>query len=167
MSVTLNAIQHVGLIVGDMPTMKAFYTQLLGAEPAIETELALPKMSGQLQADHPAIRIALYKLAGWAIELVQYVNPKGAEAPQRTNDIGGKHICFKVDDIEEVYASLSEAGVPFHDAPVHFGEEGGPLCGFAFAYFRDPEGNILEVMQEPSKATQIANKVSEALDRLG
>jgi catechol 2,3-dioxygenase-like lactoylglutathione lyase family enzyme len=83
---------------------------------------------------------------GARFELLQYVWPAGEAAPSASlpNTRGLRHIAFEVDDLDETYARLSEAGVRFVSPPVAvpFGVAGAirkRLC-----YCHDPDGVIVE-----------------------
>jgi catechol 2,3-dioxygenase-like lactoylglutathione lyase family enzyme len=49
-----------------------------------------------------------------------------------------------VEDIDASYAELSARGVPFHVPPEDFPDEAPTM---RIAFFRDPDGNVLELVQ--------------------
>ncbi len=56
--------------------------------------------------------------------------------------IGLKHLAFSVDKIEDALAALKEDGItagPIHDKL--------PVPGLRICFFNDPEGNIIELME--------------------
>jgi catechol 2,3-dioxygenase-like lactoylglutathione lyase family enzyme len=79
-------------------------------------------------------------------EFTQYAHPVPGPNDGALYDTGRTHICFRVDDIEAAYAELTARGVVFNGRPVHI--DSGPLIGCAFAYFHDPDGVLLEILED-------------------
>jgi len=111
-----------GFSVDDIPAAKRFYTETLG--------LAVDEFNGML----------LLKIAGDRDTLVY---PKPDHTPATFTILN-----FPVSDIEKAVDALTERGVTFehYDSSDERGimREGGPLI----AWFRDPAGNVLSVLQE-------------------
>jgi catechol 2,3-dioxygenase-like lactoylglutathione lyase family enzyme len=61
---------------------------------------------------------------------------------------GSAHLALRVDDIEGTRKKLEEAGVAFHSPINHFLEAG--KIEWKWCYFRDPDGIILELVQQDS-----------------
>lgn len=59
-------------------------------------------------------------------------------------------IYFKVDDIQEAYATLSQRGVQFEEKPIFVADMG--TYDLWLGSFRDPEGNVLALMSHVAKA---------------
>lgn len=68
---------------------------------------------------------------------------EAAESAWSTDDLhrGFRHIGFKVDDTDRLFAQVEAAGVPIHLAPLN--AEGG----VRIAFFFDPDGTLLEFVQ--------------------
>ncbi|MFD0633918.1 VOC family protein [Catenulispora yoronensis] len=116
-----------GFSVDDIPAAKQFYSQVLGV-PVTET-------NGMLH---------LHVAGGTDI----LVYPKGPAHKPATFTI----LNFPVADIEAAVKGLKERGVAFEQLP-GVGEDGisragGPLI----AWFKDPAGNWLSVLQEAEAA---------------
>ena len=77
------------------------------------------------------------------LELFQFISPEGrpAEANRPICNPGVTHICLIVDDAWAEYERLSKAGMVFHCPPQDAGSVG------AATYGRDPDGNIVELLQ--------------------
>jgi catechol 2,3-dioxygenase-like lactoylglutathione lyase family enzyme len=58
----------------------------------------------------------------------------------KASDIGSPHVCFKTDDIEELYQKLLTNKAKVHCPPQKMG-------GASLFYFRDPDGIILEAIE--------------------
>jgi catechol 2,3-dioxygenase-like lactoylglutathione lyase family enzyme len=67
------------------------------------------------------------------------------------NMIGYRHIAFIVDDLDKSFEILKGNGVEFFSEPITVSEPES-VKGFRFVYFRDPEGNIIELNKLPEKA---------------
>jgi len=77
-------------------------------------------------------------IGGTTIELMQ--GPAGdMERPSR----GFMHLAFEVDDVDATYADLLMKGVEFFVEPKNVGD-------IRLAFFRDPDGNELELFQSPT-----------------
>ncbi|MBD2054464.1 VOC family protein, partial [Oculatella sp. FACHB-28] len=56
---------------------------------------------------------------------------------------GWRHLAFAVDDVDRAYETLSDRGVEFISPPVTY----DPL-GIRIVYFKDIDGNILELYND-------------------
>ncbi|MBI2865541.1 MAG: VOC family protein [Chloroflexi bacterium] len=138
-------IDHVGIIVDDLPAAKAFFVDL-GLEVLGEGEL-----EGELLDlvvglnDAKTALVTLRSPDGQAnIELVKFYRPADENGMQQhaANTLGIRHIAFVVDDIDAVVARLKEKGVEVFSAVQRY-EDQYKLC-----YIRGPEGIILELAEE-------------------
>jgi catechol 2,3-dioxygenase-like lactoylglutathione lyase family enzyme len=59
--------------------------------------------------------------------------------------MGAAHVCFKVADIRATKAAMEAAGVEFY-SDVNVVDE-GPLAGWRWCYFSDPDGLALELVE--------------------
>ncbi len=65
------------------------------------------------------------------------------EPPFGTEAVGYKHIALLVDSVDEEYARLKALGVEFIMDPATVDS------GLRLAFFKDPDGNVLELLQKP------------------
>jgi glyoxylase I family protein len=66
-----------------------------------------------------------------------------------TNVSGYRHIAFVVSDLDAGYQKLHDAGnIEILSEPVTMTTPRS-IAGFRFVYFRDPEGNIIELNELP------------------
>jgi catechol 2,3-dioxygenase-like lactoylglutathione lyase family enzyme len=142
-------MNHVNINCYDFDRQLAFYRDVLGCvsvarggtpeSGAVFDELGYP---GQHGARTEVLAVG-DQTRGPYIELIQWVQV-GADHRAGPRDIGMARIGFVVDDIDVNYNSLMEAGAdvlgPPHDGGV------GKSRVKAF-FFRDPEGNLLEMLQ--------------------
>ena len=61
------------------------------------------------------------------------------------NYLGAAHVCFKVEDVRATKAELEAKGVQFY-SDVNVVDE-GPLAGWRWVYFSDPDGLALELVE--------------------
>jgi catechol 2,3-dioxygenase-like lactoylglutathione lyase family enzyme len=115
-----------GFAVDDLERAKKFYGETLGLEVSEENGMLWLHIAG-------GTRILIY--------------PKENHTPATFTILN-----FPVDDIEQAVDELRKAGVPFesYEGDLKTDEKGifrggGPLI----AWFRDPAGNILSVLEAP------------------
>jgi predicted enzyme related to lactoylglutathione lyase len=116
---TQSATEGIGIVlhpVSDVGKAKAVYTALLGIEP---------------QAD--AAYYVGYDTAGQHIGLVPNGDPNAMTSPVAY---------WRVADIEQKLAEVTDAGATLKEAPHNVG--GGRLV----ATFTDPDGNLLGLVQD-------------------
>jgi glyoxylase I family protein len=77
------------------------------------------------------------------LELIRYRNYP-AERSALNSRVGAAHVCFEVDDVRGAYSTLRADGVEFISEP-HTDD-----AGTQWVYMRDPDGNVVELIEEPS-----------------
>lgn len=114
-----------GFSVDDIGAAKAFYSQTLG--------IPVSEENGMLQLH----------LAGGRNTLVY---PKAGHVPATFTILN-----FPVDDVEQTVRALTDRGVVFERYPDITADDLGIVRGGgpAIAWFTDPAGNILSVLQGP------------------
>jgi catechol 2,3-dioxygenase-like lactoylglutathione lyase family enzyme len=133
---TTLVFDHVGLSVADLDQQIDFYARALGLTE-IEERIEMPAAQ---------IRTAVLRNpSGLKLELIQ----RGGSTPQRFDDPldgagtqGYFHWALHVDDLDTIYAGMLAAGATGVSAPAPAAREGA-----RFAYIRDPEDNLLELIQ--------------------
>jgi glyoxylase I family protein len=119
--------------------LRSFYVELLG----------LPVVGG-----FPRHDIVFLDAGGTTVEPIG--EPPGAaagdgtETDGRTGLLGWHHLALQVDDVDAAYAELVAAGVAPHSAPESFPPAYATL---RIAFLRDPDGNLLELLQPLSAIT--------------
>lgn len=115
---------HIALKSVDYARAKAFYTQTLG----------LP-IIGQI----PGKEVIFLDIGGTTIELM-------GGAPAALNEppaAGLTHMAFEVDNVDATFIELKAKGVPFTVEPKDAGD-------IRVAFFKDPDGNLLELFRSPT-----------------
>lgn len=143
----ITSINHSGIIVRDLDAMVKFYTEDLGLKVTTRYE-----SHGGEHGDHAGIpgshRLEVFlglDEEGHQIELLYYAIPPSGEGHLDLHQLGATHICFIVDDLKATCDELQAKGVRFARDPWF----GTTPDGFDWgaAYFQDPEGNWLELIQ--------------------
>jgi len=151
---TLRGQDHVGVTVPDLKAAIDFFVDVVGCE-LITTFGPFRDDTGSFMADtlnvHPRAvveQIALLRCRmGSNIELFQYSSPDERDAIPKNSDIGGHHLAFYVDDIEQAAAYLKQRGVTVLAGPLPVTE--GPAAGQIINYFLAPWGLQLELISYP------------------
>jgi catechol 2,3-dioxygenase-like lactoylglutathione lyase family enzyme len=139
----ITAFNHVGISVADLQRSIRFYRDLLGMQVVQEVPFEGEKYDAILGLKGAKGRIAILRLGNLEVEFFEYQRPAGRPAdPQRPVSDGGiAHFCVQVEDLAGMYARLQAAGVVFHCPPLRFGSESA-------TYMRDPDGNVIELLQK-------------------
>lgn len=115
---------HIALKTPDFRRALAFYTKVLGFP---------------IKASIPGKEIVFIDIGGTTIELMQGAPAEGDKRPS----CGLMHLAFQVDDVDATYTELAAKGVAFHITPTNVGD-------IRLAFFRDPDGNELELFSSPT-----------------
>jgi lactoylglutathione lyase len=114
---------HLALATADLERMRAFYVDTLG----------LPQVGV-----FPGGQTIFIDAGSTTIEL-------GAREGWQGTDTGSwRHLAFEVEDVDATYAELTAQGISFRVTPKDVPAD-APVCRVAF--FRDPDGNDLELFQ--------------------
>ncbi|MFD2655034.1 VOC family protein [Gracilibacillus thailandensis] len=109
----IHRIDHVGIIVNDLPATKAFFLDL-GLEVPGETEVNgewVERIIGLNDVRETVVMLGMPE--GQAtVELVKFHTPTDEKGIQQSsaNILGIRHIAFAVEDIEAVVAKLKKNG---------------------------------------------------------
>ncbi len=149
---------HVSLTVADLEKTIAFYTDVMGATvkyrmgpfdareiPAMED--GRDWTEAHVNVPDARLHIAMLQLCdNLGMELFQYERPKdAATTPPRNCDIGSRHICLEVEDVEAAVDYLESNGCRRMAGPIV--ADGGPAPDSLSWYVLDPFGHQLELVQ--------------------
>jgi lactoylglutathione lyase len=144
---TLNMLVplEVGIGVRDLPRMRAFYEQLPGF--VFVSEVIVPPAQATQAAMHQSgyTVVRLQTPYGERIKLIAPNRPPAAEpsAAYILDKANAMYLTFIVDDIQAVVDTWVAAGVDFMTGPQRIEVRKGTYLAFC----RDPEGNVLEIVQ--------------------
>ncbi len=145
---SVHRIDHVGIIVNDLPAAKAFFLELgleMVGEGKVEGEL-VERVTGLRNAKAEIVMLRTPD-GETNIELSKFHSPTDENGIQRSlaNTLGIRHITFVVDDVEAMVAKLKKNGAELV-GEIQTYENEYKLC-----YIRGPEGIILELAEELQK----------------
>jgi catechol 2,3-dioxygenase-like lactoylglutathione lyase family enzyme len=148
-----NVVDSVGITVRDLDRAIAFYTAVLEFQVREQWVLAGDDYERLYGVFGARIRMARLELGAEAIELMEFVAPRfGRAAPpdSRSNDRWFQHVAIIVADMDRAYARLREHGVEHASTgPQRLPDWNSAAGGIEAFYFRDPDGNHLEVLEFP------------------
>lgn len=150
MSLTITGIHHVGIPVSNLQRSIAFYRDVLGGELVFTADAAGPEVATMMDVPEAEVRLAMLRFGTTMIELLEYTHPRGTPYDRRNADVGASHAAFAVGDIAATMRQLEAQGVRFNAAPISVQQ--GPMAGYAFVYFADPDGIPLELVSAPAAA---------------
>lgn len=145
---TVERIEHVGIVVDDLAAALEFFLALgleLDGETSVEGE-AVDRMTGLegVRSD-----LAFLKVPGGhgTLEVVQYRSPVRTEDPQpppQPNTPGLNHLLFAVDDLRATLARLEAQGAELVGEVIDYG------TSYRLCYLRGPGGMIVELAEKLS-----------------
>ena len=153
MATTLRQIDHVNLVVDDIDAMIAFYCDLLGFRVTKQATISGPWIGQTVGLADVEADVAYIDLPhGPRIEFIEYLRPPAARPPglDVANTPGLRHIAFQVDHIHDAVIELQARGVRFLSDVQEVPDTQVTYSGGVkkrLVYFRDPEGNLLELCQ--------------------
>jgi catechol 2,3-dioxygenase-like lactoylglutathione lyase family enzyme len=131
MKISIEAINHVGLVVKDLQVAEQFYANVLG----------LPR--------HHARANWFVLNSTSTLHLIPLADPSAAEPPHHAY----RHVALQVDDLRAVLRVLLAGGVRVFQADFQGGEQevtkgDDPIdFGVGTLFVRDPDGNLIEFLQ--------------------
>jgi catechol 2,3-dioxygenase-like lactoylglutathione lyase family enzyme len=148
-------VLHFSFTVSDIERSIAWYTDVLGLELVHRQRQDNPYTRTLVGFPDAVLEVAQFRIDGVSpglsthmLELIQYVEGGTDVGRPKVNGVGGAHLAVLVDDAHAEYERLIAAGVVFANPPVEV-TAGVNAGGFA-AYFEDPDGIALELMQFPA-----------------
>ena len=146
------SVDSVGMTVADLDRAVRFYTEVLAFERVAEWEEAGAGYERLYGVFGARVRVARLALGREAIELRQFLAPRGRPFPadSRSNDRWFQHAAIIVSDMDRAYATLRQHGAAHASTgPQTLPEWNADAGGISAFYFRDPDGHYLEVLQFP------------------
>ena len=125
----MKAIQHLAMNCRDIRRSEAFYAKHFGFRRARTFNAGT---GGEF---------VLIRLGATCLEL--FAAPAGAPAVEGEPAVGFKHLAFEVPDLEAMRKQLAADGVAVGDTI----DCTSILSGMKVCFFKDPDGNLLEIMQ--------------------
>ena len=149
----ITGVHHFSFSVMNLDRTIEFYTKTLGLELQSRSRNQYETLGkalfgtkwglNQPQAD---LELAVINIGGTRVEFIEYRDPQTQPYHKNPSISGSAHLAFRVDNVEDTRSRLEEAGVEFH-APIQTFMEAGKI-EWKWCYFRDPDGIILELVQQ-------------------
>lgn len=148
----ITGTDHIGFTVPDMEQAHDFLVDIIGCDH-VYTLGPYPRnpelMSTKLNV-HPETvmqQIRFYRCFNGAnFEVFHYESPSQRLTQPLNSDIGGHHIAFYVDDLDEAVAYLKARGVRVLGEPTH---SSGASTGQRWVYFLSPWDMQFELVSFP------------------
>jgi glyoxylase I family protein len=147
-AVRVIGLGHTGITVSNIERSISFYREVLGFEVGERVRVSgemFEKVTGVPGAE---IDVAFVRAPGYFFELLCYVKPEDrARSKLRACDPGFMHVAFKVHCLDDLVASIKAHG--FEPLSAVQTVPDGPAKGLRVIYARDPDGVVLEFIEEP------------------
>jgi catechol 2,3-dioxygenase-like lactoylglutathione lyase family enzyme len=142
-------LDHVSVTTADLAASLAFYRDLLGLPLVGRGEMEGTQL--ETIVGLPGAKLLWAELAlggGQVLELLQYLSPQDEGLDPRPWLSGATHIGLAVEDVDALFARLTEAGVPVRSDPVEIHEDGS-WNGVRVLYASDPDRVTVELVERP------------------
>ena len=140
----LKGFHHAAISTSDLERLVHFYRELFGCTVVREFgwPAGIPEADALTGLQNSAARAVMLKLGDSYLEIFEFSSPapKPGNPDRPACDHGITHICLEVRDSRAEYARLEAAGMRFHAPPQ--AQDGGFVT-----YGRDPDGNIVELLE--------------------
>ena len=150
---TFHGIEHIGLTVPNLQQAINFFVDVLGCEPFYQLGPLVSNddwMETHLNV-HPRAQVRKLRFlrchTGPNLELFEYTAPDQNTTGPKNSDIGGHHLAFYVDDLEQAMEHMKNKGVEFLGEPTF--RNTGPSGGQTWIYFLSPWGMTMELVCYP------------------
>ncbi len=142
----MKAIRHFGIVVSNLEKSLYFYRDLLGLQikrDMLEEGKFIDTILGLRDARVHTVKM-ISDTGDALVELLEYTSHKGkGREDYKIFDLGASHVAFTVENVEEVYKNLKEAGVRFNCLPQISPDKKAKVT-FCF----DPDGVPVELVQQ-------------------
>jgi catechol 2,3-dioxygenase-like lactoylglutathione lyase family enzyme len=148
----VQSVDSIAIPVLDADRAIDFYSRVLSFHEISDREVAGDAYEHLFGLFGLRLRIVRMQLGDESIELMQFLSPRGRTLPAdfRSNDRWFQHIAIVVSDMDRAYAKLREHRVTLASPNPQVLPAWNPsAAGIAAFYFKDPDGNHLEILHFP------------------
>ena len=142
---TIQRMEHVGIVVDDLAAARAFFVEL-GLALQGEGQVEGGWVDRVVGLEDVRVEYAMLETPDGhgRLELVKFHSPsvRGGDGNAPANTLGIRHLAFAVDDIDAVVAGLRACGAELVGEVERY-EDSYRLC-----YVRGPEGIIVELAEQ-------------------
>jgi len=153
---------HLGICVSDLNRSTTFYEDVLGFRQLFTMELG-PEVAATMEIDG-RFRSRMLARGDVRIELLQWLDPvaQGDRSRRPMDRLGMTHLCFRVENIDDLYAVAERSGGHVHRGTLSVidgaGVGGGPV---ETVYLTDPDGVRIECMAGTPDLATLAPQTAE------
>lgn len=147
-----SSVISVGITVSDLDEAVEFYTDVLEFQPVDRREIFGDEHEHVFGVFGARVDIATIRLGDETIELMEFLAPRGRRIPpdSQSNDLWFQHVAIIVSDIDRAFERLRARGATFvSSGPQTLPDWNPDAGGISAFYFRDPDGNPLEILEFP------------------
>jgi catechol 2,3-dioxygenase-like lactoylglutathione lyase family enzyme len=148
----ITGVDAVAMTVADVDQTAAFFADVLSFERISDVEVAGDAYASLEGVAGLRMRVVRMRLGDESIRLTQYLTPRGRPAPgdTRSNDRWFQHIAIIVSDMDRAYQWLQRHDVEHvSPRPQLLPAWNKNAAGIRAFYFKDPDGDVLEILQFP------------------
>jgi catechol 2,3-dioxygenase-like lactoylglutathione lyase family enzyme len=141
----VHGVFQAGVLVNDVDECLRLFRDTLGLRVNFDVRDAIQTAKGLSGVDAQRMNVLMLRgEEGVDLEIHQYVDPKARpHKPLEHRDIGSMHFMLRVTGIEQVVAAVEDLGYTMMTPVV----EPGQIPGFKYAYFRGPDGMMVELQE--------------------
>jgi catechol 2,3-dioxygenase-like lactoylglutathione lyase family enzyme len=141
----VHGVFQAGVLVNDVDECLRLFRDTLGLKVTFDVRDAIQTARGLSGVDVQRMNVLMLRgEEGADLEIHQYVDPKARpHKPLEHSDIGSMHFMLRVTGIERVVAAVEDLGYTMMTPVV----EPGQIQGFKYAYFRGPDGMMVELQE--------------------
>lgn len=132
-------LNHITIVVSDIEKSKRFYKDTMNLESTFEEEIGGEQFSKVTATPNVKLRFVVLRSDSSDVMLAQFLNPKTSV----NRDF--RHIAFEVDDVDKIHSILKNKNIETLSEPVTITDSHPKINGKRFFYFRDPDGNLIEL----------------------
>jgi catechol 2,3-dioxygenase-like lactoylglutathione lyase family enzyme len=132
---------HVGVTVADLDRAVAFYSELLGLAVVERFAVDGEAFATGVGVEGASAEFVHLDAGDTRVELVTYEPEGDAVGPRTVNQPGASHLGLAAPDLDAFYESLPD-DVPTESPPRT------TASGTRILFLRDPEGNLVEVLED-------------------
>lgn len=144
------SIAHIGLTVSNLDRSIDFYQNVLNLEYVGEMKMQGNSTDQLFDKTNTRARVAYLKTKDAhspLIELIQFENMDINQQNANLFQTSISELCLYCEDIDQEYQRLKEKGVEFLSEPQEFDSTKYGFGKSKAVYFKDPDGIILEIIQ--------------------
>ena len=142
----IQGFSHVGVCVSDLERSTRFYVEVLGFRELFTMQMG-DEVAATMEVDEPRFESRMLLRDDVRIELLHWLSLDAVGDGQRRpmDRLGMTHLCFRVDDVDDLVESAERCGGAVHRQTRSVLDH-GPEQTVGLMYLTDPDGTRIECM---------------------